>query len=122
MKYKIYKRLIAEGLRYLSDRALQQKAWLEDNDICSSFSDEVESVYLDSGLEGSLYKKTVFDNETDAVLKELNSMIEAVGYERDERELIDAPEMEAIRQKAAEALRLVQVSDHQGSTVEIIEY
>ncbi len=121
MKPKIYKFNIIEGLRYLSNKELQRYAWFEENDIYFPYIDQVESVFLDSGLEGILDKETIFGKEADQALRELNAMVDAIGYDRDERDLINAPEMEAVRQKAAEALTLILASDGSESTVEIIE-
>ena len=120
MKPEIYVRNVLEGLEALSSYNFQRLAWFpNDEDIMSSFNEDVMCLY--DALGDALYKKTVFDKETDSVLRELRDMVMDIPDDVDERELIDAPEMEAIRQKAAEALRLVQASDHQGSTVEIIE-
>ncbi len=120
MKSKVYKFNVIDGLQHLFSKEWQIEAWIKENDIWSSFVDEVETVFLDSGLEGILDKETIFGKEADQALRELNIMVDAIGYDRDERELIDAPEMEAVRQKAAEALALVLASDGSESTVEII--
>lgn len=81
----------------------------------------VMALYDDTGLDDYLYKKTIFDKDADYALKELDHMVMAIPDDVDERELIDSPEMEAIRKKAAEALRLVRASTYEGSTVEIVE-
>ena len=121
MRPKVYKFNVIEGLEYLSDRGLQQKAWLENNEIWSSFNDDVSAVYESSGMERLLYKKTIFGKEADNALRELDHMVMAIPDDVDEAELIDSPEMEAIRRKAAEALALVRKSDGKDSTVKIIE-
>lgn len=118
---KVYKKNLVEGLKYLSSRDLQITAWIEENDIYSSFVDEVEAVYTDTGLEYALRQgEVVFDKVTDKALVELLEIIEALGFEHSEKELIDMPEMQVIREKAKAALDLVKASDGLESTVEII--
>ena len=119
---KVYKANIIEGLKYLSDYDLQRLAWIEDPDICSSFSDEVAIVFEENGLEKALDQgKTVFGKKADSALRELNEEVEHIGYNRPEKELIDSPEMQIVREKAAHALELILKSDGSESTVEIIE-
>ena len=121
MTSKVYKFNVIAGLESLASHDFQKVAWFEnDQGIVSSYGDMVSLVFEASALEEPLYKRIVFSKKADNALRELDSMVEAIGYDRDERELIDSPEMEAVRQKAAEALALVKASDGSESTVEII--
>ncbi len=63
----------------------------------------------------------VFGKDADAALRDLDKAIRAIGYDRDERELVHSPEMQVIRDKAAGALALIEASDGRGCTVEIVE-
>lgn len=120
---KIYIRNIIEGLEDLSSRDFQLTAWFENSKgLVSSFVEDVEAVFDDTGLEVALKQnKVVFDEVTDNALKELYEKIELVGFSTPEDKLVDSPEMTAVREKAAQALALVKASDKSVSTVEIIE-
>jgi hypothetical protein len=108
-------------LEHLSDYEFQKVAWTYESNIYSSYSDEVEAVF-DEGLEDALYSgHIVFGKAADKALRRLNKKIEAVGYERNDEELIDSQEMVIIRERAAKALELVLKSDGSESTVEIVE-
>ena len=119
----IYRKNVEEALFHLSDYDSQVNSWFEnDKGLMSSFGDDVEAVFQDTGLEYALNKgEIIFDKLTDESLLSLNSEVERVGYDRSEEELIDSPEMDIIRAKAAKALALVQASDASESTVEIRE-
>ncbi len=120
---KVYKTVVIESLEDLSNRAFQEVAWFENNQgLSSSFGDDVSAVFEDSALEHALNAgDIVFGEAADTALRELNEIVEAIGYDRDDAELIDAPEMDIVRQKAALALELVKASDGVESTVEIVE-
>lgn len=75
-----------------------------------------------AGLEVALDAgEVVFGREGDAALRDLDRMADAIGYHQDERELINAPEMELVHRQAARALALVEASDGSECTVEIVE-
>jgi len=118
----VYKTNIIEGLRDLSSYTFQKVAWFEnDQGLCSSFSDDDAAVFEDTGLESALKAgEIVFGKEADDVLRKLNEMIYAIGYKRDERELIDAPEMQAVREQALVCLRAIEACDLSESTVELV--
>ncbi len=122
MSYKVYKFNVIEGLESLASYDFQKIAWFENNQgIVSSFEIMTSLVFEASALEVALYKQVVFSQKADIALRELNELVENIGYNKDERELINSPEMEIVRQKAAEALVLVIASDGSESTVEIVE-
>ncbi|MBY0406772.1 MAG: hypothetical protein K2Q01_03710 [Rickettsiales bacterium] len=106
----------------LADYELQKAIWLHETDIWSSFNDEVEAVFLDSGIEEMLNQgEVVFGKNADNALRELVKTADNIGYHRDERELVHTAEMENLRHKAAKALALIQATDGSESTVEIVE-
>jgi len=118
----VYKKNITEGLKDLASKSFQQIAWFEnDQGLCSSYSDDVCAVFEGTGLQEALRNnEIVFSKEADAALNQLDEMVEAIGYNRDERELINAPEMEAVPLMAARCLELIESSEGSESTVEII--
>lgn len=120
---KVYRSNILEGLRYLSSKELQKIAWFEnDQGICSSFNDEVAIVYEENGLEDAFKAgHIVFSREADNALRLLDKMVMEIDDYRDERDLIDSPEMELIRQMAAQCIALIEASDGSESTVELID-
>ncbi len=122
--YTIYKKNVIEALRYLSSKELQLVTWFpNDQGLSSSFKDDVEDVFDDFFLERALYDNgvIVFDTNSDKALRELNDACEIIGYDKNGDDLIDAPEMQLVREKAAIALALILASDGSESTVEIIE-
>ena len=119
----IYRKNIIQALGELASYEFQKLAWFEnDQGLCSAYDEDVEAVYDGTGLHEALRDgKIAFSKEADAVLRSLEKACDKIGYNRDERELIDAPEMEALRQLAAKALALVLAADGSESTVEIID-
>lgn len=123
-KYKVFRNHIIQSLHELSDYNFQRIAWFpNDQGLSSDFADDVCAVFEVSNLEGAIYDKgtVVFSKAADQALRELNALCDAVGYHRLDTELINAPDMQAVRDKAAEALELVKASDGSESTEEIVE-
>jgi hypothetical protein len=122
-QYTIYKKNVMEALIFLSDYAFQKIAWFDNNEGLSySFNDNISDLFDDFKLEQALHDNVVvFGRPADQALRALNLAVENVGYDRDEVELIDAPDMQIVREKAAIALALVKASDGLESTIEIIE-
>ncbi len=118
----VYKKNVMQGLKDLASRQFQLIAWFDnDQGLSSAFSEDVEAVFMDTGLEAALDAgEVVFGKEADAALRDLDKTCDTVGYHRDERELVNSPEMEIVRQKAAKALALIEASDGRESTVEIL--
>ena len=96
---RVYKANIIDALRMLADYELQIATWLHETDVWSSFNDEVEAIFLDSGIEEMLGQgEVVFSSKADAALKELLEIANKIGYSRDEHELVHTPEMKILRQ------------------------
>lgn len=122
--YKIYKKNIVEELECLSSYDFQKVAWFDnDKGLSYSFNDNVNDLFDDFYLEKALYDNViVFGKDADQALRELNIAVSEIdGDDYTESELIDLPQMQIIREKAAKALALVQASDGSESTVEIVE-
>ena len=120
---KVYKTNIIKGLEDLASYHFQKIAWFENNQgLSSSFSEDVEAVFMDTGLEDALdANEIVFGKEADEALRDLDKTVDNIGYHHDEREFINSPEMKVVREKAVRVLGLIKTSDGSGSTVEIIE-
>lgn len=122
-KRKVYKNVLVKALKDLSDIDFQKIAWFEnDQALSSSFADDVNAVFDDTGLEIALKNnEIIFGKAADVVLHELGKAIDAVNEFRPEEEIINDPLMQVVREKAAKALELIKASDGSESTVEIIE-
>ncbi len=123
-EYKVYKRNVIGELKAFSDRSFQEIAWFEnDQGLSTSFNATASDLFDDFFLEKALYDKDVivFSTAADQALRCLNDAVDAVGYDRLDTELINAPDMQIVREKAAIALALVIASDGSESTEEIIE-
>ena len=123
-EYLIYRNNVIEELQALSDRSFQEVAWFEnDQGLAYFFNDIVNDIFDDFNLEKALYEEgvTVFSRDADVALRDLNDAVELIGADVPESVIIDLPEMEVVRQKAAKALALVLASDGSESTVEIVE-
>ncbi len=121
---KIYKKNIIDALQALSNREFQEIAWFEnEQDLSYSYNEAVLDLFYDSLLIDMLKSgEVVFSDVADRTLSELE--YDSKSLDDDDYNasvLISLPEMEAVRQKAAEALALVLASDGSESTVEIIE-
>ena len=124
-KYRIYKKNVIEVLEYLSSYDFQKIAWFEnDQGLMYSFNENVSDLFDDFYLEKALYDEgvIVFSKDADQALRDLNDVVEKIdGRDYREEVLIELPEMQIIREKAAIALALIEASDGSESTVEIIE-
>ena len=121
---KVYKCNILEGLQQLSDRNFQAIAWFEnDRGLSSSFIDEVNAIFDDSGLDYAFNNgETVFGRDADNALRELDSATNNIDeFNQSDKEIFYSKEMQTVREMAAKALALVKASDGLESTVEIIE-
>lgn len=127
MKAKIYLKNIVGLLNELADKNYQEKVWLYKPHKYSTvmsisfieaanmlFDDCVVKDYLDEG-------KIILDHKVTQALQELHDAVAAVNEFRPDQEIIDDPLMEIVRQKAAETLRLIAVSNLEGNTVRIVE-
>jgi hypothetical protein len=115
---------LIEDLRSLASREFQEVAWYE-NDLgaMTSFRDDVSDIFDDHNFKELLYKKgdVVISKEVHQALRDLDNVVDHVGYERSEDEIINSPEMEIVRQKAAKTLELIKASDGSESTVDFIK-
>ena len=79
---------------------------------CMLFDDCVVIHYLKDG-------EIILDKQVTKALWELHAATDAVDEFRDEEEIINDPLMEVVREKAARALFLINISTGEGSTVDV---
>jgi hypothetical protein len=120
---RVYKDNIIDVLKELSDKNYQNDVWLNRNNPnqwVGSFS-EAACVLFDDCVVGDYLKEgeILFDEKVTQALHELDVAVTAVNEYRPEEEIINDPLMDIVREKAARALFLINVSTYEGSTVDI---
>ncbi|TAE34227.1 MAG: hypothetical protein EAY65_03020 [Alphaproteobacteria bacterium] len=125
MKYKIFKSTIMNLLHNLASLEYQQDVWLNQNNpenLIGSFVETVNMLFDDSIISYLLENnEVIISHEITQTLRDLDRLLDLVNEFRPEIEIINDPQMILVRQKAAEALALVLMSDGSESTVEIID-
>lgn len=123
--YKIYKNILIQALKELADRNYQERIWLNTGDkptMTLSFVEAVNNIFDDALITDALQNnQIVFDKKVTQALQELDEAVDEVDEYQPEKDIIADPLMEIVRQKAANILALIEVSDAKESTVEIIE-
>ena len=120
---RIYKQNIVGILTELADKEYQMQVWLNTGRkpvmtisfieaACMLFDDCAVGDYLKEG-------EILFDEKSTLALRELHLATDAVDETRPEEEIINDPLMDIVREKAARALFLINVSTGEGSTVDI---
>ena len=120
---RVYKDNIVGILKELADKEYQAQVWLNlgrkpvmtisfIEAACMLFDDSAVGDYLKEG-------EILFDEKTTLALRELDEAVSAIDDNRRQDEVIDDPLMQVVREKAARALYLIQVSTYEGSTVDI---
>lgn len=126
---RIYIENVVDILKELADVKYQKDIWLNQNNpnnLVGSFT-EAACMLFDDCVIGDYLKdgEVILDARVTQALWELSAAVDAVG-EFDENgefcsqeEIIDDPLMEVVREKAARALFLINVSAYEGSTVDV---
>ncbi|MES2984590.1 MAG: hypothetical protein V4735_05320 [Pseudomonadota bacterium] len=120
---RVYKANIINALQELADKNYQNDVWLNRHNpnhwvgsfveaACGLFDDCVITHYLSEG-------EVILDEKVTAALKELGAAVDAVDEFRDEEKIINDPLMDIVREKAARALFLVNISTYEGTTVDV---
>ena len=120
----IYKNNIVEALEHLSNYAFQRIAWFEnDQGLSYSFNENVLDLFYDSTLDDAIESgHIVFSKDADNMLVRLEQETRLLDdNDYNANVLINLPQMQIIRELAAQALALVLASDGSESTVEIIQ-
>ncbi len=123
IRYSIYKENIIDALEALADREFQSVAWFpNDQGLIYSYNESVEDAFYDSTVYDALKAgEIVFGKVADDALRDLEKETQKLDdFDYPTEILIDLPQMQIIRKKAAYALMLVKASDHSESTVEFL--
>lgn len=120
---RIFKNNVIEALEALSSYAFQKTAWFEnDRGLSYSYNENILDLFYDSQLDEALKaSEAVFGKEADDALRDLEAASNKLdGDDHSDIILIDLPQMQMIREKAARALALIKTSTGEGSTVELL--
>lgn len=123
MRY-IYKSNITDALESLASYEDQRLTWFDnDQGLSYSFYENIMDLFYDSGLDEALKaREIIFGSLADNALRELESLVDKVHKENyTNGSFIDEPQMQTIRERAARALFLINVSTGEGSTVGMLE-
>lgn len=104
--------LIVQCLRELSDEEFQRRVWLSSGgEMVSSFSEVVEQLFTDSGLEGELEgRSTGLGAEVEETLMSLEKQLSRVNRNQLAAMLIEDPAMGSVRALAKKALGQLRAS------------
>lgn len=124
-RIEIFKNHLFEALQELSNRDYQENIWANTNNpegLVASFT-EAAILFWDDALVSSALEEgaIVYDKKVTQALHELWNAIEIVDEFRAEKEIINDPKMQIVRDKAAEVLHLIAISDKSENTVTFIE-
>jgi len=104
----IYKKNIIDSLHVLADYDHQKKTWFSSSWPWSSFAEDVCQLFDDTGLDRALKSnETIFGKVADKVLHELDDAVSEVNSKLPPQLLLNDPRVQLVREKAAEALRLI---------------
>lgn len=112
-RYSVYADVLIDGLRQLSDRRLQEGAWLSPFDprspdeALSAFDDSGMSVVLDDRRSGPPASELLGPELVSALVSVLDAASSA-NLGRPRYEAIQSPGMDHLRRVADSALRLVE--------------
>lgn len=124
-RWGIYKAHLMEGLKELADIQYQQDIWLNHNNPknwVGSFDEASTAVFDDALVNRALRAgQIILDQKVTQALWDLSAAIDAVDVSQEEEAIINDPSMQMVREKAARALFLINVSSSEGSTVIILE-
>ena len=124
-KREIFKNHFFESLEELCNRDFQESIWANKNNPegwVSSFTEAAIQFWDDALVKYALERNAIiYDKKVTKALQQLWNAIEAVNEFRPEEEIINDPKMQIVRDKAAEVLRLIAISDKSENTVTFIE-
>jgi len=120
---RIYKENVVDILKELADIQYQKNIWLNQsnpNNWIGSFTEAANMLFDDCVISDYLSEgEIILDARVTQALWELSAAVDCVDEYRDEAAIINDPLMDIVREKAARALFLINVSTYEGSTVDI---
>jgi hypothetical protein len=104
----VYKEIVLEKLKELSDIEIQRRLWCAISGEVSSFTECVSQLFDDSGLSSAFEKhQPVFGPIADETLRQLDRAISRIDQSLPPADLLERPQMRVIRGIASKALRLL---------------
>jgi uncharacterized protein YfaA (DUF2138 family) len=106
----VNKKLILECLKELADKSYQERVWtVSSGPEISSFTEAVNQLYGDSGLDTSFDKnESVFGKDIDDKLKVFGTALQTIPHRRPPMDLINDDKMIPIRKTAANIASLIE--------------
>jgi len=106
----IWKDKIIDGLRGLADYNYQKKALLNPTGpVMWLFVEDYQDIFEDTGLLAALKaNQLVFGKSADQALRDLEYAMHQIDSNLSDMVIVDLPEMQIVRQKAAKALKLIE--------------
>lgn len=125
MKQKMYLENVIDLLGDFADKEYQVKVWLNINNtenLVGSF-DETVNMLFDGEIFDAWFENNeiIVSKEVTKALQELLDIVDDIDENRSQKEIIDDPKMQIVRQKAAHALALIKASDGTESTVGFVK-
>lgn len=119
----VYTDILVNALEHLADYESQKQRWFaQKGSVFGSFSEDCNEFYDDSLLGEALQNnKIILDPFVTQALRDVVQALDRVDEFREPQLIIEDPKMQSVREKAAQALALIQASDGRESTVEIVE-
>ena len=124
IKHSIYIKNFIEDLYALASKEFQEVAWFENNQgLSSSYNSSANDLFDDHNLDKILYEEEtiLISRKVHQALKELDTAMDIVGYDKQDSEIINDPKMQIVREKASTVLELIKSSDGSESTVDFIK-
>lgn len=123
---EIFKGHFFNSLRQLSDRDYQERIWANQNNpegLVASYTEAVIGFFDDALVADALGSGAIiYDKKVTQTLHELSDAVDHLDEDnRYTMEVINDPKMQIIRDKATEALQLIEASDASENTVAFIE-
>jgi len=115
---------LIDDLQALASKEFQKVAWFENNQgLSASYGSSVSDLFDDHNLKEILHEKgaVLINTKVHQALQELYAVVDNVGYNKSQEEIIDSPEMQIVREKAASILELIKASDGSESTVDFVK-
>lgn len=96
---------VREALLELSDEALQRRLWLSSEGEVGSFTEAIEQLFDDSGLERAYEAgHEVYGAETDSVIRQIDALQERIDDDIPPVQVLEHPLLVQIRSLAKVAL------------------
>jgi hypothetical protein len=125
-RIEIFKNHFFESLEELSDLDFQENVWANKNNpegLVSSYTEAAIQFWDDALVKYALEAGAIiYDKNVTQALHELSDAVDSLDEDdRHTMEVINDPKMQIVRDKAAEVLGLIAISDKSENTVTFLE-